>query len=1240
MAVHRLKIYSNNVNGFNSPNKRKKIWHHIKKGKYDLICLQETHIVHKHGANLIQNGLGNMYYASDSVKKRGVVTYVNNKIVSEISFKDSEGRVLGVTLKIGDRRILLCNIYAPNGCKTKFVSNLYQKILEHEYEDLIIVGDFNGVVDAELDRSNIKGTPKKGGSGKLPPSFIQMKEDLGLQDIWRHRHSRERDYTFLSQRHLTWSRIDMVWGTKLIASQVASIRILPRLYSDHAPIEIILEEKRHSKGEYRWRLNDMLLKEPMDQNRYRKALTEYFQLNNEKDSDINSIWDASKAYIRGHFIQQNIRKNRDKRDKQKDLEGRITALEEKIKTNPSDKESTFKLEAVKKQVESLQLEEIGKKMTYIRQQNFENANKIGKWLARKINKRKHQQYIDKIQEGNNTYLEWKEIENQFVTYYRKLYTEDNISREKVMQYLGRQNIKKISESQRECLNKKIEIEEIEKAIQRLPPNKAPGPDGLTSIYYKTFHDILCSPLQKVMNRILEGGNVPQTWENANIVLIPKKNTDNVKVANYRPISLTNVDYKIFSSILADRLKNVLFERIHEDQCGFLPGRQQKENIRVLLNAIEYYEKNRQKEVAFLFLDAEKAFDSVNWFCMFEILAEMDIGFFFKNAIKKIYSQQRARIIINGQLSDTIEVEKGTRQGCPLSPLLFILTAEILLEAIRKREDLKGLRTKNNSFKIRAYADDIVCIIEDPLNQIMAWMEAIESFGEVAGIKINRDKTKILTKNMSQTQKAAIQIKTGIEVVKKIKYLGIEFTASNTQLEKNNYDKKWREIKKKLKRWESLPISLLGKIAIIKMKVLAEILFLFQNLPILKNRKSLGEWQRETNKFIWGRKRARIKFQYMKDDTQRGGLGVPDFQLYYDAAALEWVKDWATLKKTRLLALEGQDLNKGWHAYIWKREGFKERNFNNHYLRKALLLIWEKYKSRFLSRTPLWLSPLELEHKREIPKERWLTYKQLLKIDNSGIQLKPFEEIKQIEPSITWLNYWQIRERFKADNQIGFERSNTVWDKVLKLETRTIKMLYQQLLIWETEEVHVKENMITWERYWQKKIKYTYSTMLKESWYKIFYRWYITPAKLAKFNKGKSGDECWKCRKSKGDLYHMWWGCKKIKGFWRSIQKEMEIIFQRKFVLKPAYFLLGLTDFFKDLNNEKLFIYMISAARLVIAKKWKTPEVPSLEQWILKLMDIQNMDILTQIISQNTHKGIKTDWSKLCTYLKEKRNLDT
>uniref|UniRef100_R4GCF9 Reverse transcriptase domain-containing protein n=1 Tax=Anolis carolinensis TaxID=28377 RepID=R4GCF9_ANOCA len=665
-------------------------------------------------------------------------------------------------------------------------------------------------------------------------------------------------------------------------------------------------------------------------------------------------------------------------------------------------------------------------------------------------------------------------------------------------------------------------EEINK---KLPSNKAPGPDGFTMLYYKTFKEILTTPLQKVMNKILEEGIIPATWKSANIALLPKEKADNTKVKNYRPISLLNADYKIFTSILAARLKEILKERIKNDQTGFLPGRHMKENIRNILNAIEYYDKNPQKEIAFLFLDAEKAFDNVNWYCMLEILREMDAGFFFIKAVKAIYTQQTARIITNGKLSSSIKINKGTRQGCPLSPLLFVMTLEVLLEAIRKNKDLQGLRVRNHNYKIRAFADDVVCLIENPLEQFEGWREVIGNFGEVAGLKINREKTKILTKNMSQKNKENLEVKTGIEIVKKIKYLGIELTASNAQLQKNNYEKKWREIREKMKKWGFLKLSLLGKIAVVKMKILPEVLFLFQNIPVLKNKKMIQNWHKEISRFLWEGKKARIALKHLKDDVKRGGLGLPDLQLYYDAAALSWIRDWANLKDKRTLDLEGYDLNKGWHSYLWKEKDKKEKNFRNHYLRSALIGTWYRYKRRFYTKIPIWYSPLEAEHRREIPRENWLTYRQMLKIENQEIRLKRYEEIRQLEPKMTWLNYWQINESFKEDCKIGFEKNETCWDKMLKSEKKIIKILYNQLLIWETEEVQVKEvmtkwareigrtiSMSEWEKIWKTKIKYTYAAEIKENWYKVFYRWYPTPEKLVKMSKGKRDDKCWKCGK--------------------------------------------------------------------------------------------------------------------------------
>lgn len=130
-----------------------------------------------------------------------------------------------------------------------------------------------------------------------------------------------------------------------------------------------------------------------------------------------------------------------------------------------------------------------------------------------------------------------------------------------------------------------------------------------------------------------------------------------------------------------------------DQTGFLRKRHLRRNIRTILNVLEFYEEHPEKQLAILFTEAEKAFDNVHWDFMIEqlnpVLGEGD----FKKMIKAIYTEQKARIAVNGELTEYINIYRGTRQGCPLSPLLFILTQEVLNSSIRKNEEIKGLKTK-------------------------------------------------------------------------------------------------------------------------------------------------------------------------------------------------------------------------------------------------------------------------------------------------------------------------------------------------------------------------------------------------------------------------------------------------------------------------------------------------------------------------------------------------------------------
>lgn len=167
-------------------------------------------------------------------------------------------------------------------------------------------------------------------------------------------------------------------------------------------------------------------------------------------------------------------------------------------------------------------------------------------------------------------------------------------------YIGKIENKELSENQKEILIRSISHEEIQDAINTTKLRKAPELDGYTAKFYRRFKEELIAYLHIVFNQIMEGGEAPKTWHQAVITIIPKDESVCPNVRNFRPISLLNVDYKIFTKILAGRLKIVLNEIIGKDQTGFLLGQHLRDNVRrTVLDMIEYGEKNTKTEIGTL-----------------------------------------------------------------------------------------------------------------------------------------------------------------------------------------------------------------------------------------------------------------------------------------------------------------------------------------------------------------------------------------------------------------------------------------------------------------------------------------------------------------------------------------------------------------------------------------------------------------------------------------------------------------
>lgn len=152
--------------------------------------------------------------------------------------------------------------------------------------------------------------------------------------------------------------------------------------------------------------------------------------------------------------------------------------------------------------------------------------------------------------------------------------------------------------------------------------------------------------------------------------IHKDGKDHSQCGNYRPTALLNVDLKLFSKILANRLLPYIPQLIHVDQVGFVPSREARDNTTRVLNIIQAAHSSK-RPLLLLPTDVEKAFDRVAWHLMQATLSHIGIGSHFTSWILSLYSTPSASVRVNELHSEYFSISNGTRQGCPFSPVFYI-----------------------------------------------------------------------------------------------------------------------------------------------------------------------------------------------------------------------------------------------------------------------------------------------------------------------------------------------------------------------------------------------------------------------------------------------------------------------------------------------------------------------------------------------------------------------------------------
>ena len=251
------------------------------------------------------------------------------------------------------------------------------------------------------------------------------------------------------------------------------------------------------------------------------------------------------------------------------------------------------------------------------------------------------------------------------------------------EFLAKLHLNKLSNEDSDAMSRPINIREIHAIVHKMKKNKAPGNDGLPIEFYVFFWQDIKGILYYVINEAAHNGfSVNQ--RRGIISLIEKAGKDPLLIENWRPLSLLNVDYKILSKIIADRLDVMLPQLINHDQSGFMRGRSMTDNLMDLMSAVQLCEVRSLNKILISY-DYKQAFDSVEYSVLFKIMKSMNINDDYINMIKALYKQVESCTINCGYTSSYFPITRSLRQGCPLSAPCFLILVETLGQLIRQSE---------------------------------------------------------------------------------------------------------------------------------------------------------------------------------------------------------------------------------------------------------------------------------------------------------------------------------------------------------------------------------------------------------------------------------------------------------------------------------------------------------------------------------------------------------------------------
>ena len=818
---------------------------YLKSHKVDIAMLQEVAVP-------AFNFPGYQEVVNMGEKRRGTAILVRTSLPMDAPLLLPSGRATRV--QVG---ALTCvNLYAPSGARQRaeraeFFSREVTPLLASAGGQLLVGGDFNCV----LQEQDSTGTTPR--SSELAAAV----KALRLTDAWTSlRH--EPGHSFFAGGMS--ARLDRMYASPALAEKLEEADTTAVPFSDHHAVKLKL---KHSEGrtglpgksKASWTLDNRILQDPAFMELLAGKMREW-RAKQRKYASLAEWWvKLVKPQVRGLAADFTSDLRAELKRQTEFLQHALQELCAKDTRTAADNKT---ITEIKKEIIELHALKLRGVLDRSKLDSIIADEPVTMHHIANMNRRSRQQDIQRLETTDGEVLTGGEVPAHFLETFKAKFSKPAGGGSTMLDELDTT----LDAGDNAELVRAFTEEEVAKAIKKSPKHKSPGEDGLTAEFYQAMLPVILKDITAIFNEMWRAGEVPEDFMKGVIVMLPKKK-DARLVTDFRPITLLNVDMKVFARVQAARLTKVADKLLHPNQVR--PGGKRNMagalcDLRDVLSALGAL----QQPGCVLSVDFSGAFDNVNHDFLFQALAKRGLHASFIAVLRSMYRRSSSRIRVNGELTACFFLERSVRQGCPLSALLFAVVLAALCCYLERR--LQGLQLAVSRFKVSAYADDAMAVLRT-VQEVGVCNAGFEVFAVEAGLAVNPIKCGVLPVGGWDSN-----ANVGYPVVDSLKVLGLYFSADVKDSISTNWKHVVAAVQGVLASNTARALSLQQRAEFVSVFALAKLWHAAQVLPLPD--KCAEQLQKAVSMFMFKGSLFRLKAELCCQPRSKGGLGVPDLAL--------------------------------------------------------------------------------------------------------------------------------------------------------------------------------------------------------------------------------------------------------------------------------------------------------------------------------------------------------------------------